>query len=156
MTDVLSPEQRRKNMAHIRGRDTTPERILRSLLFREGYRFRLCDRKLPGCPDIVLKRYRAVIFVHGCFWHRHPGCRYATEPKTHADFWQAKFTANRMRDARITGQLLEMNWNVIIIWECQLRILQKEGITALQNILSRCAASEEACVYEISGISQGE
>lgn len=149
MTDVLTPEQRRKNMSNIKGRNTAPERILRSLLFGEGYRFRLHDKNLPGCPDIVLKRYRAVIFVHGCFWHRHQGCRFAATPKSNIEFWAAKFTANQARDSRVIGQLIELNWNVIIVWECQIKTLQKDGITSLDNILNLCASMENAQLYEI-------
>lgn len=149
MTDVLNSEQRKKNMASIKGRNTTPERILRSLLFREGYRFRLHDKRLPGRPDIILKRYRTVIFVHGCFWHRHPGCRYATEPKSNISFWHQKFAGNQARDVRNMEQLLKMNWNVIIVWECQIKMFQKEGIAPLKNFLSSCADSEAAQVYEM-------
>lgn len=139
-------------MSNIKGRNTAPEKILRSLLFREGYRFRLHDKKLPGHPDIVLKRYRTVIFVHGCFWHRHKGCRYAATPKSNIAFWAAKFAANQKRDSFIVGQLIELNWNVIILWECQLKIFQKEGIMSLQGILSECIEQKEARIYEIGEV----
>ncbi len=149
MVDVLTPEQRKKNMSNIKGRNTAPEKILRSLLFKEGYRFRLHDKKLPGHPDIVMKRYRAVILVHGCFWHRHQGCRYATIPKSNTAFWQAKFSANQERDTRNIKQLTEQNWNIIIVWECQIRTLQKDGISFLKKVLSECEQKSEVRIYEL-------
>lgn len=155
MTDVLTPDQRRKNMSRIRGVNTKPEKILRSLLFREGFRFRLYNKELPGCPDIVLKRYRTVIFVHGCFWHRHSGCHYATEPASNKSFWQKKFAGNVVRDARNTALLLEMNWNVIIIWECQVKIFQKDGLTSLKDVLKRCAEGMPAQAYEMTTVAPG-
>lgn len=106
MTDVLTAEQRRKNMSRIHSRDTSPEKKLRSLPFQQGYRFRLCDRYLPGTPDIVLKNYRTVIFVHGCFWHRHPGCRYATTPASNEDFWKENFLKNLDKDRKKTAKLV--------------------------------------------------
>lgn len=121
MGDVLSPEQRRRNMSRIRGRDTGPERIVRSMLHRMGYRFRLHRRDLPGRPDIVLPRLRSVIFVHGCFWHRHKGCRYATTPKTRAEFWQKKFEENVERDRRNVAALRKEGWRVLCVWECETR-----------------------------------
>lgn len=111
---------RSRNMAAIRGRDTSPELRVRSLLHRLGYRFRLHRRDLPGSPDIVLPRHRTVVFVHGCFWHRHPGCRYATTPKTREEFWTRKFEQNVERDRRQQQQLREMGWSVMVVWECEL------------------------------------
>jgi DNA mismatch endonuclease (patch repair protein) len=110
-------------MAAIRGTDTSPELKVRSLLHRLGYRFRLHRRDLPGSPDIVLSKHRTVVFVHGCFWHRHPGCRYSTTPKTRADFWNRKFEQNVERDHRQERRLREMGWSVMIVWECELRDL---------------------------------
>jgi DNA mismatch endonuclease (patch repair protein) len=121
MTDRLSPEQRSWNMSRIRGKDTGPERAVRSLLHRLGYRFRLHSRVLPGKPDIVLRRYRTVIFVHGCFWHRHRNCRFAYSPKTRQAFWAAKFRDNQRRDARLQEGLKSAGWRVLIVWECELR-----------------------------------
>ena len=149
MADVLTPEQRRKNMSNIKGRNTKPERVLRSLLFKEGYRFRLYDRNLPGQPDIVMKRYRAVIFVHGCFWHRHSGCRYTATPKSNVEFWEEKFALNLARDARNSRLLHGLNWNVIIIWESQIKIFQKDGIASLKDVLSECAEKNEVQIYEL-------
>lgn len=108
-------------MSRIRGKDTNPERIVRSMLHRMGYRFRLHDRRLPGNPDIVLPKYKTVILVHGCFWHRHEGCKHAYTPKTRTDFWKAKFKLNVDRDRKSTNQLKKIGWRVIVVWECQLR-----------------------------------
>lgn len=120
MADRLSPGHRSWNMSRIRGKDTGPERQLRSMMHRKGYRFRLHDRKLPGRPDVVLPKYRTVVFVHGCFWHRHPQCRNATTPGTRTGFWQEKFAANVARDARIRAALEASGWVVLVVWECEL------------------------------------
>lgn len=121
MADVLSPEQRHRNMSGVRGRDTKPERLVRSVLHQLGYRFRLHRRDLPGRPDIVLPRFGAVIFVHGCFWHRHLGCRYTTTPTTRAEFWQRKFDENVERDRRTLNALGEAGWRILCVWECETR-----------------------------------
>ena len=108
-------------MSRIRSRDTKPEVLVRSALHRLGFRFRLHCRDLPGCPDIVLRKYKSVIFVHGCFWHRHPdpNCRLARFPKSHLDFWIPKLEENRSRDERIWSKLNDLGWGILIIWECQ-------------------------------------
>ncbi len=106
-------------MSGIRGKDTKPELAVRSFLHRAGLRFRL-QAKLPGKPDLVLPRYGTAIFVHGCFWHRHEGCRFATTPANNAEFWREKFAANVQRDARTRRQLEEQNWRVEVVWACQL------------------------------------
>ena len=121
MVDSLSAERRSWNMSRIRSRDTGPERQLRSMLHRAGLRFRLHDRSLPGTPDIVMKRHRAVILVHGCYWHRHVGCRNATTPSTRAEFWKSKFEATVARDKRNAYALKELGLRVIVIWECELK-----------------------------------
>ncbi|BCA30458.1 hypothetical protein PtoMrB4_44350 [Metapseudomonas otitidis] len=108
-------------MAGIRGSNTSPEMKVRRLLHRHGFRYRLHQKNLPGRPDLVLSRYRVCIFVHGCFWHRHPGCRYATTPKTRPEFWQAKFEQNVARDAKVKAELLVLGWRVIELWECGIR-----------------------------------
>lgn len=108
-------------MAAIGGKDTKPELIVRSIAHRLGYRFRLHRRDLPGRPDIVFPGRRKVVLVHGCFWHQHPGCRYATRPATRAAFWAAKLDGNRERDARVQGQLEQLGWAVLVIWECETR-----------------------------------
>lgn len=119
MTDRLSKEHRSWNMSRIRGKDTKPEKLVRSLLHRMGYRFRLHRRDLPGKPDIVLPKYKTVIFVHGCFWHRHKGCKYAYSPKSRVDFWQDKFRKNVDRDRKVRRSLKSKGWRVIIVWACQ-------------------------------------
>lgn len=119
MTDRISPEHRSWNMSRIRNRDTKPELIVRSLLHRMGYRFRLQRKDLPGKPDIVLPKYQTVIFVHGCFWHRHAGCKFAYTPKSRVTFWNDKFTANRKRDVSVKALLNAIGWKAIIVWECQ-------------------------------------
>ena len=121
MADTLTSEHRSWNMSRIKGRNTGPELRLRSLLHRAGFRFRLHTKDLPGRPDVVLPKYRAAIFVHGCFWHRHSGCRYATNPATRPDFWESKFRANVERDERNHRALLDAGWRVAIVWECALR-----------------------------------
>lgn len=108
-------------MSRIKSRDTQPERAVRSLLHRLGYRFRLHRADLPGKPDIVLPRYKTVIFVNGCFWHRHEGCRFSYNPKSRIDFWQKKFLDNVLRDQRAQESLVASSWKVIVVWECELR-----------------------------------
>ena len=121
MIDVVDQKTRSRMMSRIRGKDTRPEMLVRSGLHRLGFRFRLHARNLPGSPDLVLKRYRAVVFVHGCYWHRHEGCRYATTPATRREFWLEKFRANVARDRRHQQKLREAGWRVFVVWECALR-----------------------------------
>lgn len=112
-------------MSRIRSRDTKPEVVVRSLLHSMGYRFRLHRRDLPGRPDIVLPKYKTVVFVHGCFWHRHADCRYAYNPKSRIDFWGEKFKENVGRDQRQTDELRRLGWTVITIWECETKRLDE-------------------------------
>ncbi|WP_144930201.1 MULTISPECIES: very short patch repair endonuclease [unclassified Pseudomonas] len=126
-------------MRSVKSQNTTPELLIRSLLHRLGFRFRLHRKNLPGSPDIVLPRYRAVIFVHGCFWHRHPGCRLATTPKSRQDYWLPKFMANVERDLRNTKALQEMGWQVIVVWECEI----KENVD-LEHRLKHALRSRES------------
>lgn len=119
--DSLTREHRSWNMSQIRGRDTKPEVQLRSLLHKAGLRFRLHDSSLAGCPDIVMRKHRTVIMAHGCFWHRHAGCRNATLPSTRTDFWQSKFRATVERDQRNEAALVDAGWRVITVWECNLK-----------------------------------
>lgn len=121
MNDVVDQQTRSRMMAGIKGRDTKPELAVRSYLHATGLRFRLHDKRLPGRPDIVLPRYRTVVFVHGCFWHRHPGCRYATTPASRCDFWISELAANVSRDRQSAVSLAARGWNVITIWECETR-----------------------------------
>lgn len=121
MTDTLTPEERSERMSRIRSKDTKPELALRSALHRMGFRFRVNARQLPGKPDIVLPKYGTVVFVHGCFWHRHEGCKVANTPKSNTEFWEEKFTRNVERD-RVSKEKLEASgWRVIIVWECELK-----------------------------------
>ena len=117
--DSLSSEHRSWNMSRIRGSDTSPERLVRSLLHSMGYRFRLHQKNLPARPDIVLSSRRTVILVHGCYWHRHAGCRFAYTPKTNRQFWEAKFQENVTRDMRQCRRLEDLGWTVITVWECE-------------------------------------
>ncbi|NHN89046.1 very short patch repair endonuclease [Acetobacter conturbans] len=119
--DYLTPDQRSANMGRVRGKDTQPELAVRRALHAMGYRFRLHRRDLPGTPDIVLPRYRLVLFVHGCFWHRHADCPRCTTPRTRREFWEAKFAANVERDRRHTAALEADGWTVRVLWECKLR-----------------------------------
>ena len=107
-------------MSRIKGKDTKIELAVRKYLFSKGFRFRVHVRNLPGKPDIVLKKYNTVVFIHGCFWHRHPGCKEATTPKTRVEFWESKFQTNIRNDTINTEALLQMGWQVIIIWGCQI------------------------------------
>lgn len=121
MADVLTPEQRHYNMSRIRGKDTKPEEIVRKYLFSKGLRYRKNDKRYPGHPDIVLPKYKTVVFVHGCFWHMHEGCRYARLPKTNTEFWKEKLSRNRERDKNEQRILREMGWKVLVVWECELK-----------------------------------
>ena len=117
----MTPEQRFKCMSHNRAKNTGPELTLRHALWRLGFRYRVNDKHLPGSPDIVLPKYRTVIFVHGCFWHGHKGCKFYTVPKTNTDFWTAKIARNQERDQEVWRKLEAMGWNVIIVWECEMK-----------------------------------
>lgn len=119
--DRLSPDDRSRLMGRIRGKDTKPEVAVRRLLFSLGYRYRLHRKGLPGRPDIVFPGRRKVIFVHGCFWHGHPGCLYAAKPATRAEFWRNKIDAARKRDASALKSLAQQGWKTLVVWECQLR-----------------------------------
>jgi DNA mismatch endonuclease, patch repair protein len=119
MVDRLSPEARSRNMARITGKDTSPEMIVRRLLHSMGYRYRLHVRALPGRPDIAFPGRKKAVLVHGCFWHRHAGCRYAYTPKSRVEFWEGKFARNIIRDARNAEALVERGWQAIVVWECE-------------------------------------
>lgn len=125
MSDIVSPERRSKNMSAIRSKDTKPEIYLRKLLFAEGYRYRIAEKSVPGHPDIFLRKYNTAIFVHGCFWHRHQGCKYAYTPKSRIEFWQKKFDDNVRRDATVKAELQKQNIKQLIVWECAIRRMQK-------------------------------
>lgn len=136
MADIKTKEARSYNMSRIRGKDTKPEEIVRKYLFSKGFRYRKNDRRLPGSPDIVLPRYKTVVFVNGCFWHGHPRCKYFVWPKNNAEFWHNKIQANIIRDQQKQEQLCARGWNVIVIWECQLRPnARDETLTQLEKAL---------------------
>ena len=121
MGDKLTPEKRSWNMSRIKGKDTKIEVEVRKYLFSKGYRFRKNDKRYPGKPDIVLPKYHVAIFVHGCFWHRHEGCKDATTPKTRTEFWLEKFDKNVKNDQIKQEKLRELGWKVIVIWECEIK-----------------------------------
>lgn len=121
MADVLTPKQRSYNMSRIRSRDTKPEEIVRKYLFSQGFRYRKNDTRLPGKPDIVLPKYKTVIFVNGCFWHKHEGCKYFVWPKSNVSFWREKLEKNVERDKHNYQLLQQMGWKTLIIWECTLK-----------------------------------
>ena len=120
MPDNHTADQRHRNMAAIHSVSTKPELLLRRALWAKGFRYRVNDKRLPGKPDIVLSRYHSVIFIHGCFWHGHKGCKHYTVPMTNTDFWTAKIARNQERDQEVWRQLEAKGWNVIIVWECEL------------------------------------
>lgn len=132
MTDFLSPHERSERMSRIRGEDTGPELALRKVLHRLGLRYRLHGAGLPGKPDLVFPRHKTVVFVHGCFWHRHPGCSIATTPKSNTPFWTNKFEKNVTRDARVMAALTELGWRVFVAWECELASASKAKATGEQ------------------------
>ncbi|MBV4542148.1 very short patch repair endonuclease [Pseudomonas vlassakiae] len=136
--DTVDSATRSRMMSGIRGKDTAPEMLVRRFLHNRGYRYRLHRKDLPGNPDIVIPRLKVCIFVHGCFWHRHPGCRYATTPKTRLEFWGDKFQKNIARDAANTLALEARDWTVLIVWECQLK-KDPETLSRLEHRLQMIA-----------------
>jgi len=130
--DTLTRAQRSEIMSRVRSRNSRPEMAVRHLVFSLGYRYRLHSRKLPGCPDLVFSGRRKVIFVHGCFWHRHTGCALARMPKSRLDFWRPKLNANKKRDTINARKLARQGWRVLTIWECEL-----SNIERLQSIVRR-------------------
>ena len=133
MTDVHTPEQRSYNMSCIRGKNTKPEELVRKYLFSQGFRYRKNDARLPGKPDIVLPKYKTVIFVNGCFWHAHEGCKYFVWPKNNEEFWRKKIEGNVLRDTKNHRLLMESGWQVITIWECELKVAAREN--TLRNLV---------------------
>lgn len=121
MTDVHSKEMRSYNMSQIKGKNTKPEILVRKFLFANGFRYRLHDKKLPGKPDIVLSKYKTVIFINGCFWHGHQGCKKFIMPKSNVSYWQPKIQRNIDRDQLKCAELKKEGWNVLVIWECELK-----------------------------------
>ena len=125
--DIKSKEARSLNMSKIKNKDTKPEVYLRKLLFSKGYRYRIAEKSVPGHPDIFLRKYNTAIFVHGCFWHRHEGCKYAYVPKSRVEFWQKKFDDNVRRDAVVRQELEKRGMKCLIIWECTLKQMTKDS-----------------------------
>ncbi len=128
MADIVSPEKRSQNMSAIRSKNTKPEMYLRKLLFAQGYRYRIADKSVPGHPDIFLRKYNTAIFVNGCFWHRHPSCKFAYTPKSRVEFWQKKFDDNVRRDSVVKAELLEHGIKLLTVWECAIRRMQRDKI----------------------------
>ncbi len=150
MTDTVSPKIRSWIMSQVKSKDTKPEIRVRSLLHAMGFRFRLQRKDLPGRPDVTLPKYKAVVFVHGCFWHRHPGCKKTTTPATRVEFWQEKFRKNVERDARNQVDLERLGWTVLVVWECELRDeealierLDRELRSAEDDAMGRVAEDDE-------------
>lgn len=149
MADVHTPEQRSYNMSRIHGKDTRPEELVRKYLFAHGFRYRKNDVRLPGKPDIVLPKYKTVIFVNGCFWHAHEGCRYFVWPKNNADFWKKKIESNVARDEK-NHQLLEgLGWRVLTVWECELKLNCRAE--TLANITKSLQTHAQAAVPTTEG-----
>jgi DNA mismatch endonuclease (patch repair protein) len=121
MADVHSKETRSFNMSRIRSKDTKPEMLVRKFLFANGLRYKLHDKSLAGKPDIVLPKYKTIIFIHGCFWHGHEGCKYYTVPKTRTEWWLNKISANTNNDTAAINKLKQAGWSVIIVWECEIK-----------------------------------
>ncbi|XVG99771.1 very short patch repair endonuclease [Eubacteriales bacterium KG127] len=136
MGDKLTPEKRSWNMSRIKGKDTKIEVEVRKYLFSKGYRFRKNDKRYPGKPDIVLPKYHVAIFVHGCFWHRHEGCKDATTPKTRTEFWLEKFDKNVKNDQIKQEKLRKLGWKVIVIWECELKRNFQETMDKVEKELT--------------------
>lgn len=146
--DIWSKEKRSECMSKIRSKGTKPELALRKALFARGFRYRVNDVKLPGKPDIVLPKYKTAIFLNGCFWHRHEGCKYAYTPKTNTKIWVDKITTNAERDKANAEKLTALGWNVLTVWECEIRHTYKHDLIPL---IDRIAAEiQENCPHKIS------
>ncbi len=150
--DVLTPENRHKNMSHIRSRDTKPEKQIRSALFKAGFRYRICDKKYPGTPDIIFPKYFAAIFINGCFWHAHEKCKYFVFPKTNCEFWEKKFLTNRNRDAENLKYYQEQCWRVCVVWECAIRGKNsRQKIDAVKDTIIQWLEDPSEPFLEIKG-----
>ncbi len=148
--DKLTKEQRHRCMASIRSRDTKPEVLVRKFLFGRGFRYRLNHRRLPGHPDLVLRKYRTVIFVNGCFWHGHEGCKYFRLPKTNVEFWDNKIRRNQQRDIEEQRVLAKMGWHCITVWECQLKpSVRMQTLESLAYTLNHIYLKDRSRRYEI-------
>jgi DNA mismatch endonuclease, patch repair protein len=145
--DNKTAAERSRNMSKIRSVDTKPELVIRKRLFADGFRYRLHDKKLPGKPDIVLKKYRAAVFINGCFWHGHEGCKYSRIPETHADFWKEKIGRNKERDAKERQALTNAGWRVLVIWTCALR--NKAAVESTYDALKKWLTEDSSDFAEI-------
>ena len=145
MADTLSKSRRSWNMSRIQSKNTKPEQMVRSLLHRAGYRFTIngpLNQKLPGKPDLVLPKLNTVILVHGCFWHRHEGCKYAYTPKSRKDFWEKKFKQNQARDKIVEEKLKAKGWNIFVIWECEIKASPEEVLSAFDSFVEAMTPDE--------------
>lgn len=148
--DVHTKQQRHRNMAAIRSANTKPELVVRKYLWSCGFRYRLNSRRLPGHPDLVLWKYRTCIFVNGCFWHGHEGCKYFVMPKTHTDFWQKKIARNKERDREEQQQLARMGWHCITVWECELKPGKRDKtLESLSFTLNHIYLQDHAITYTV-------
>ena len=132
--DVHDQKTRSYNMSRVKGKDKKPEEIVRKYLFSQGFRYRKNDKRLPGKPDIVLPKYKTVIFVNGCFWHKHEGCKYFVWPKSNSEFWKEKIESNIVRDKKQYEELKNAGWHVIIVWECELK--KKQRMDTLERLVT--------------------
>ena len=133
--DVHNKETRSYNMSCIKGKNTKPEELVRKYLFSQGFRYRKNDKRLPGHPDIVLPKYKTVIFVNGCFWHGHEGCKYFVWPQNNAEFWKNKINTNKERDRRKEDELKALGWKVLVIWECELKDDKDNHLQKLMHLI---------------------
>ena len=151
-------DQRSRNMSAIKSKNTKPEIAVRKMLHALGYRFRLHRKDLPGSPDIVLPKYKTVIFVHGCFWHRHENCKYASTPKTRKEFWESKFKANAKRDKEIQEKIKNIGWQLVVIWECEtknINLLIKKVSSKIGNIQLSNSNPSPRSIEKSSGSQSG-
>lgn len=140
--DIVDPQTRSQMMAAIKGKNTSPELVVRRYLHSRGFRYRLHRKELPGKPDLVFPKYRLVVFVHGCFWHRHEHCFYATSPATRKDFWRNKLDSNVARDRRQQAELIDSGWRVLVVWECGLKH-KIQDIEIVENKIMGCKVINE-------------
>ena len=152
MSDHLTIEQRHKNMAAVKSKDTKPEMVVRKYLWSRGFRYRVNNPRLPGHPDIVLRKYRTCIFVNGCFWHHHTGCKRATVPSTNPAFWADKFTRNRIRDAAAVRTLRRMGWRVAVVWECETKNVDRVTARLAKVLEARRVDVAEALDHRRIGV----
>ena len=150
MSDHLTIEQRHKNMAAVKSKDTKPEMVVRKYLWSRGFRYRVNNPRLPGHPDIVLRKYHTCIFVNGCFWHGHEGCKYFRMPKTNTEFWERKISRNKERDREEQKKLARMGWHCITVWECELKGERREKtLESLEYTLNHIFSQDRDLRYRL-------